>query len=101
MTWNVGSTGALLVMTLIALWLWRGGERPIRSASIRVALIAMVVGIALESFLPLAMTRLDRHEGCWQVGLVALIAVVHAVSLGAFVTFVLKMIGRKAETPLP
>src|SRR5688572_10489267 len=101
MSWNVGSTGALLVMSLIALWLWRGGERPVRSASIQVALIGMVVGIVLEAFGPFVIARIgsSRNEGCWQFGYVALVAAVHAVALGAFVKFVLSTIARKVETP--
>ena len=102
MSLSVGSTGALLTMIVIALWIWRRGERPIRSAPLHVALFSMILGIVLESAWPmLAMKVADfRNDGCGLWGFLVLNAAVHAVSLGAFVGFILTTIGKteaKAE----
>ena len=103
MTLSVGSTGALMVMIIIALWLWRRGERPIKSGALSAALILMIAGISIESFFPMLTltaakwTGTTRGEGCWLMGLTVLNVGVHAAALGAFVSFILKTIASKNE----
>lgn len=102
MSLSVGSTGALMAMIAIALWIWRRGERPIRSEALKVALIAMIVGICLESAWPMIAMKAGgfHNEGCWLWGFLVLNAGVHAVSLGAFVGYILATIkppGAKAD----
>ena len=105
MTLSVGSTGALMVMIIIALWLWRGGQRPIQSTALNLALVAMIVGCGLESFSPtLAMSVVrwsgsTREDSCWLWGMTSVNVTAHVVALGAFVKFILATIARKVETP--
>jgi hypothetical protein len=103
MTLNVGSTGALMVMIVIALWLWRRGERPIRSGALSAALILMIAGISVESFYPFLTLTVTKWadgrsgEGCWMFVVTALNVAVHAAALGFFVAFILKTIASKYE----
>ena len=94
MNLSVGSTGALMVMILITLWIWRRGERPIRSGALTLALITMIVAICLETEWPVIAVKATgfQSEGCWLWGFLVLTAGVHAVSLGAFVGFILATI---------